>query len=281
MQQWPTFINRSVRRILPILLFCFSCQLYGNDYVHFSEDSLLVLFRDLAAADTPVLREKINASIIDIFGSALTLPESFDHPYDSLFSLGKVNSADSLVRIITWSYSDTPSDHKYFGYIQLRNEDRSELSLYFLKEEEHSGHEFDDAVFCHTKWYGALYYQVHTVYYDNKTYYTLIGFDFNNLLTNKKMVDVLTFQDGVPRFGAPVFHLPDGIKSRIEFEYSSRVVMLLRYFPERDMIIYDHLSPSSPTLAGQYRYYGPDMSYDALRFERGGWVHKSDIDWKQ
>jgi hypothetical protein len=44
------------------------------------------------------------------------------------------------------------------------------------------------------------------------------------------------------------------------------------------MIVFDHLSPANESYTGNYQYYGPDLSFDALRFENGIWELKENID---
>lgn len=243
-----------------------------------AEDTLKLLFSELASAGTPGEREKINGNITGLLGRVLTHEDSFEYPFDSLGTLGRITSRDNRLRIFTWNYSDSPVDYRYSGFIQYR--ENGSISLHTLKQGDKGRDKFENRVFVPENWYGALYYQVHDVVYSGRTYYTLIGFDFNDVFSNIKIVDVLTLDDGSPVLGAPVFHFRDGTRHRVVFEYSARAVMLLRYVPERDMIIYDQLAPVSPRLRGQYRYYGPVFSYDGLRFERGRWVHQPDVDYR-
>jgi hypothetical protein len=243
-----------------------------------AENKLKQLFSELGAAGTPEDRASINSNISGLLGRILLYEDSFEYPFDSLASLGRIVSRDNLLRVFTWNYSDSPVDHRYSGFIQYRENDSTRV--FSLNQVERKRDDLESRVFVPESWYGALYYQVHDVVHSGRTFYTLIGFDFNNVFTNIKMVDVLSFQEGSPVFGAPLFQFRDGVKNRVVFEYSSRAVMLLRYVPEREMIIYDHLAPGSPRLRGQYRYYGPVFSYDGLRFERGRWIHQQDVDWR-
>ncbi len=109
--------------------------------------------------------------------------------------------------------------------------------------------------------------------------YTLIGYHFNDRFSDKKIIDVLYFdknQDAV--FGKPVFNTEKGVQHRVIFEYSGEVVMTVRYNPDLKMIVYDHLSPIEPELAGHPRFYAPDFSYDGYKWKSGMWIHQSDID---
>ncbi len=255
---------------------------YSNNYDPVkAEDSLMILFRELAVATSPDKQKQVSDGIIDILEETLVNPGSFDHPFDSLPALGKIYSQNRCLRIYSWNYPVSGAEHRYFGFLQLRAKESNEIDLFFLNHEETGREELENRTFTHKDWYGALYYQVHTVYHDDKTFYTLIGFDFNNFFTNIKIIDVLTFIDDNPVFGYPIFKFEDEIRGRVVFEYSAGVVMFVRYMPDLDMIVYDHLSPSLPRFSGQYRYYGPDLSYDAFRFEHGHWVHVPDIQWKE
>jgi len=68
------------------------------------------------------------------------------------------------------------------------------------------------------------------------------------------------------------------MQCRILFEYSARVQMSLRWIDSKKMIVFDHLSPTKASLTGNYQYYGPDFSFDALRFENGTWELVEDVD---
>ena len=101
------------------------------------------------------------------------------------------------------------------------------------------------------------------------------------MFTSKRVIDVLYFDEqGNPQFGAPIFDNGKRKFSRIIFEYSAKVSMVMRYVPESDMIIFDHLSPSEPRYSNDYRFYGPDFSYDGFKFEKGRWLLYSDLDMR-
>ncbi|MBL7915546.1 MAG: hypothetical protein JNL49_10925, partial [Bacteroidia bacterium] len=54
----------------------------------------------------------------------------------------------------------------------------------------------------------------------------------------------------------------------------------LRYEEKKKMFVFDHLSPASPSAKGQFRYYGPDFTYDGYRFKKGLWYYKSNLDMR-
>jgi hypothetical protein len=107
----------------------------------------------------------------------------------------------------------------------------------------------------------------------------LLGWDGNNDLTRKKVIDVLRFgSSGKPAFGANIFKFDKKKRKRIFFEYSAKTNMTLTYNEKHDMIVFDHLSPSESSYKGLYQYYGPDFSYDAMYFDKGKWQLVKDVD---
>ena len=80
------------------------------------------------------------------------------------------------------------------------------------------------------------------------------------------------------RLIAEIKSLLDKIIDNLAFVYNEKATMSLRYDEEKKMIIFDHLSPSQPSLEGKFEFYGPDFTYDGLKFEKGIWVHYPNID---
>jgi hypothetical protein len=56
--------------------------------------------------------------------------------------------------------------------------------------------------------------------------------------------------------------------------------MHLQFSDNQDAFIFDHLAPSSSLVAGQYRFYGPDGSYDMLKREKKYWLYVPNMDAK-
>lgn len=255
---------------------------YSNDCeIKQAEDTLKVLFQGLNDTGLRDMHSEYNGKIINILENILESPRSFYYPFEAIPSLGNVTSTDSLIRIFTWNVAVSPQEYNYYGFLQIREVNSNKVRLFFLNHSPASRIDLENNFFNPDNWYGALYYQIQTVYDSGKPLYTLIGFNFNSIFTNIKLLDVLSLYEGDPQFGAPVFQFADSLRNRAVFEYSSRVVMFLRYIDEVNMIVYDHLSPASPEQEGQYRFYGPDFSYDAFKFENGKWHNLIDIDWKR
>lgn len=270
--------------ILVSILFCLSftgISAQDTDSVLFHKYELIIseLFGNISGNSDELQREQINNKIIENLEKVLLIEESFAYPFDSLKNLGKITSPDMKIRVYTWNLPYLNGSNKYCGFIQYKPSDENEVLLFKLTDNSDILEQPEIKVLSDTNWFGALYYEIIEKEYNNEKYYTLLGIDFNSMLTNKKIVELLYFTNNdIPVFGKPVFNYQNEIYTRIIFEYSKRTAMGLKYNNELDMIVYDHLSPAKPSYQGNYMFYGPDFSYDGLKFESGTWNEMKDID---
>ena len=87
----------------------------------------------------------------------------------------------------------------------MRTDDGS-LKLFPLLDMSEFTDAAQDSVRTPNNWVGAIYYGMVMKTFNNKKYYTLLGFDDNNTKSTKKWIEILTFNDnGQPVFGGPLF----------------------------------------------------------------------------
>ena len=133
-------------------------------------------------------------------------------------------------------------------------------------------------------WFGALYYKIIPNERKNKTVYTLLGWDGNNMFSNKKIIESMTInKNNKIQFGIPIFKYPEGkTKKRVIFQYSKQSYMSLkcRKVRKQDYIIFDHLMPPSPHLKEFADWYVTDLSFDAFQWSENQWNFKRDFDAK-
>jgi hypothetical protein len=242
------------------------------------EDSLSVLFDRLILPAKDREKTVRNNLILTKFQEILALDRSFTYPFDSLKRVGKLVPPDSTFRLLNWHLSFRDGSFQYYGFLQKRNPEGKDL-LIKLRDCSANLTRVSDTLLTGGNWFGCLYYDVIPFTRSGKTYYALLGMDFNSYLTNVKIIDVLHFEeDGTPVFGAPVFFMDTHPSSRVLFEYAKQAIMLLKYDRTSGMIVFDHLSPQRPELSGKYQFYGPDFSYDGLRYDSQKWVLVKDLD---
>jgi len=270
-----------------ILLFVFSIPLKSeNENIsHFAEAEKRM--SQLARKITEIrfddsLLFKTNDSLVAEFDKTLNVDGSFSYPFDSIQYIGKIASKDGLLRIFTWNIVKADGTHAQFGFIQYLLKAEKRLLLYKLIDKSESIEHPESQNLTTENWFGATYYQVLETKGLNGTLYTLIGWDGNNLYSSKKVIEVLTFDEkGKPKFGEPIFQFEKNITSRIVFEFSRMVTMMVRWDDDYQMIVMDHLAPNNPIYEGNPKFYGPDLSYDGLKFQNNVWEYVPAIDYKK
>ncbi|MDR0385119.1 MAG: hypothetical protein LBH60_03480 [Prevotellaceae bacterium] len=219
-------------------------------------------------------------SFAALLEKTLKTPNSLALSFDSIPHLKIISSKDGILRIFSWGAPKEEREYLYGAIVQRRMGDaKSPLSdVYRLNDVKKDVIKPEEEILHYPGWYGCLYYDIIETQNMGKTYYTLLGFDFNNMLSHKKYIDVLTFNpQGIPLFGAPVFVDNTGIKSRIVFEYSAKAVMHLKYHPDLGKIVFHWLYPIVPEKRNDRSYYVPDVTYDGYEIKHGKWVKEKNI----
>ncbi len=224
-------MKRSI--LIFIIALCCNC---GNAQKGFNfrfwEDSLVRLRHDVMMAKEETERMLLNEDFMNILENVLLEPKSFAFIWDSVKNFSVITSPDNLFRIFTWYVEKDNYVVENFGFIQYYNERRKKYVLFPLYDKRNTLDRPGEAITDHNQWYGAVYYKLIPVVTKQKTYYTLLGWNGNNLFTNQKIIEVLHFKDGAftPVFGAKIFKgLTNKSLSRIIFEYNKNSSLSLKY----------------------------------------------------
>jgi len=268
------------RSVLIILSFLFPLSLYSQETAYLelvkSEARLQGMFDELYA-DSLDNADPLLDSIRKQMSAALSIEGSIDFPWSRLDKIGNITSEDKEIRVFTWHFMDDPDHYRYFGFIQVRTK-KGKSKVYELKDNgkpQRGVMKLDQKI---SDWYGKLYYQVLTNQYKRKTYYTLLGMDFNNSRSTIKSVEVMTVQRNEPHFDRSLFIKGQDIVDRLVLEYNKEVAISVRFDPGTKMIAFDHLVPFHPIYENNLEFYGPDGSFDGLQFSEGKWIFHKDID---
>jgi len=241
------------------------------------EDSLADLGKTFINADVDLARKDANYQFIKTLVTALKIPNSFLYPFDSVKSISIINSPDNRFRLLTWHVVNDDGSYRFYGTIQMNT--GGNLKMYPLEDYSPLLKNPEDSVTDNHKWYGAQYYKIIPVY-SPKLYYVLIGWKGNTVKSTKKVIDVLSFKDDRPELGLSVFDGNRKTRKRVIFEYARQVSMLLRYVPDQNLIVFDHLSPPDPKLKDKRETFGPDLSYDGYKLKNGRWVYVDNLDMR-
>lgn len=265
--------------LLSISLLYSSFAKGGQGYFYYQIETINELFEKIQKTNSDKNKIEFNNKVVKLVEEIVNDQKSFEYDFSKLVYITVLDADDNKLRIFNWNIALSDGTHKYYGYLQYKKSRRDDLIVFKLNDLSDHIHDENRNFTSHKEWFGALYYEIVTKKWNRVTYYTLIGWDGGDLLINRKVVEVLHFsRRGLPRFGNNMFVVNRTRKDRLIYEFSSRVAMLLRYNAKQDIIVIDHLSPPDTRYEGLRQYYGPDLSYDALRFVGGRWVLESDID---
>lgn len=253
------------------------------------QDSLKKLEPLIFRSRTDEQKYDANKRYITLLEEALSYKGSFDFPFDSLKGIARLTSPDNKFRILNWNLPRNDGTFEYFGFIQSYSKKDKAYRFFRLTDRSDEITNAPNTVGTPDKWYGMLYYRIIQTKHRKKTYYTLLGWDGNDNVSRKKIIDVVSFgTDGVPKFGDGIFTYEKKFPKRVIFEYAPDAVMTLNYaeatkqFEDKsvtsEMIIFSHLMPSHPALEGQYQFYVTDGSFDAFMFKDGKWEYVKDVD---
>lgn len=203
---------------------------------------------------------------------------TFNYPFDSVQTISIQYAADSTFRIFTWQLYVDINQYDYFGFIQTNEEQPKVIRL------KDRSVDMDDVILDHEimdadNWYGALYYKIMSFNTPEGKKHLLFGFDGYHFFNKRKIIEVLSFENGRAVFGAAVFapldpSRTDLIKNRVLMQYSAETNISVNYNDQLDMIVFDYLiplnGPGGPT-------YVPDGSYHGYRLKDGLWVYVDKI----
>ena len=241
------------------------------------EDSLKILSDKMINAQDAPERFRSDSNFIRGLVRALKTSNSFYYPFDSLRTISHLYSPDSTFRIFTWQLKKDEYVYLQKGAIQINTQD-GQLKLFPLFDYSMYTGKPLDSVRTKDNWIGAIYYRMIMKENNGKKYYTLLGFDDFAVSSNKKWMEILTFNGrGEPVFGAPLISFKEDtarrpVQTRFNIEYKKEANTLLNYDPELDMIVFDHLISETDEPAKKNTYI-PDGSYEGFKWKNGQWVH--------
>ena len=277
-----------MKKFLPVLLFLFTgcwCFAQGINKADLKvlkqkEDSLLMYSAQIIQGINADNRLNADSVFTRVLVRALKSKNSFHYPFDSLQTVSMLYSPDSVFRIFTWQLVINENVIRQHGAIQMKTADGS-LKLYPLIDKSDVTGNVADTIGNNYGWIGAIYYKIILKKAGNQNYYTLLGFDENNIRSSRKIIEVLTFKNNEPIFGGSYFsgEKADGFskwQSRYIMEYKKEAGPKLNYDKDMDMIIVEHLVSESAEPKKKWTLVG-DGDYEGFVWKGNKWMHVEKV----
>ena len=242
------------------------------------QDSLKKLAFNIVNDQSAAVRFRSDSTFTKIMVRALLKQYSFQFPFDSLQSISRLYSDDSVFRIFTWQVVKDDNYCRQRGFIQMKTKDGS-LRLFPLRDVSEFTQAPVDTIANNMGWIGAVYYRIVMKEHEGRKLYTLFGYDENSIRTTRKWLDVLWFDEmGAPVFGrSNVFSfvkdsVPKPPVNRFLLEYKKDARARVQYDEETGIIIFDHLISESNEPQKKYTLI-PDGDYEGFEWKNGQWLH--------
>ena len=252
-------------KLLFIIAILFSLSMNINAQQINQLDDIKFYADVIANAGNPIHKARANVKFSEIFDSWIHSDQFSEADLESIQWLAVKYPEDKSFTLITWQLAMNENDNRYFGYLI---KDKTIIPLQnteFIDDLEYD-------VLSDKEWAGAMYYNIHTVEKNGINHYILFGYNAYKNYEHRKIVDVLTFDNGSPIFGSELFKKQDPgergvIKNRLVLDYSSDSNATLNYNPGLGMIVYDHLIPRLGRIPGQGPTMLPDGSYVGYKWD--------------
>ena len=245
------------------------------------EDTLVKLADSMYTAFIPDERPIYCEKFVKQLVRTLKVPNSYSYPFEKLKTkINLIASDDKEFRIFNWQVSSSPNQLRYYGAIQLPSEQLKLYPLIDYTKELTKGAE--DSLLTDSKWYGALYYRIITNEIKGKKVYTLFGLNASSPVSNKKVLDPLTFTEDGAVFGAPIFnvssngHFTGHRLHRFIIEYKKDVQASMNWDDDLKLVYFDKLISQVNDPNRKYTYV-PSGQHDGFRWDSGFWNYIEDL----
>jgi hypothetical protein len=222
--------------------------------------------------------EILQAKLLEVLAN----PATFDFEFANLrmTTVAIASHPKSNVRLFTFNIILKSGVFQQYGVIQQKT--KTGISLFSLNDTaQNLPKDYLETTIENPEWIGGLYYQLIPHKIKRKQYYVVMAFDGHNLNSNRSIIDVLSFENGLPVWGAPIFR--DGIEDpseemRVVFEYHKSSRILMRYEEEQKTIVFDEVGPPFPAAQGNVFYYIPTGDYSGYKPSKKGIFTKEALE---
>ena len=288
------------RGILLLLLTAFGLAVQAQDKAKMQdyESRLSALFMRVAEAPTDNERYLASEEAVQLLAEALEEEDSEEWKWSLPQYVSVLTSPDGLFRIFTWAVVRDNGEFECFGAVQFYNEKEEVYEHLLLNDKSEEIMNREESVLTADQWLGGVYQELIQTTSGSHTYYTLLGWNGVDNLTERKIIEPVYIRNGVPQFGAPLFRRMRN-QRRVVLEYTNGATVNLRYETQtvqeierkrekvkgtnryqtvekkkehkEKMIIFDEVEPQVPGMEGLFQYYVPSGTELAYAFVAGKW----------
>jgi hypothetical protein len=248
------------------------------------QQRLAALLERVASAPTDNERYLSSEEAVDALRDALDEEGSERWHWQLPQSASVLTSPDGRLRIFTWAVVRDNGEYECFGAVQYYNDRNEHFEHAVLHDKSYDLMNREESLLSADNWLGAIYQDIIQTTAADRTYYTLLGWNGVDALTDLRVIEPVLMRGGVPQFGAPVFRRERNLR-RVVLEYRGDAAVQMAYEEqtvqdvERErvkvkgtnryrtvektrehrekVIIFDEVAPQVPGMEGLFQYYVP------------------------
>ncbi len=269
-----------IKRILFSIHILASLCVFGSSLEE-AEIKLSYLHNQLSLSEDDARSDSICDAMRQTWITTFEHAEVFDYPFDAL-KFCTLTSKDHHIRLLNWNLPYRDGTYKYFCFLLIWDEESKSIQWHELIDTMHEPEKLDTRFLSPEKWLGTLYFDIIPMTKKGKSStYTLLGWDGKDNLTTRKIIDAITINGDKIRIGANLFEYEGETHKRIILEYSNEVSASAKFYPKKNCIVMDHLSPKTAMMEGIFADYGPDGTYCLFILKKDKWQFMDAIDISQ
>lgn len=288
--------------IAMLLVLGLGTQAQNKERMSLHQQQLGALLLQTASAPTDNERYLASEQAVAELSAALDEEESERWRWQLPQVASVLTSPDGQLRIFTWAVVRDNGEFECFGAVQFYNQKEEEYQYRLLHDKSEEIMNREESVLSADNWFGAIYQDIIQTSHDGRTFYTLLGWNGVDLLTDRRVIEPVILRGGEPQFGAPLFRRERN-QRRIVLEYKEGAAVQLAFeeqFVEEvvrervkvkgtnryrtdekrkthkeKMIIFDEVEPQVMGMDGLFQYYVPSGNELAYAFIDGKWELRS------
>ena len=264
------------------------------------QQRLTQLLERVASAPTDNERYHASEEAVDALKDALAEPSSERWHWTLPRSASVLTSPDGRLRVFTWAVVRDNGDFECFGAVQYYNDREEAFEYQVLNDRSDELMNREESLLTADNWLGAIYQDLIQTTASDRTYYTLLGWNGVDNLTDLRVIEPVTLRGGVPQFGAPLFRRERNLR-RVVLEYRGdaavqmafeeqtvqtverervkvkgryRTIEKVREHKEK-VIIFDEVEPQIEGMEGLFQYYIPSGLELGYAWVDGKWELRS------
>lgn len=291
-------IRRPTLLLLMLAITLPAATAQNRELMALHQQRLAELLMRTASAPTDNERYLASEQAVGELSAALEEEQSEQWKWQLPKVASVLTSPDGLLRIFTWAVVRDNGEFECFGAIQYYNDREEEYQYSLLNDKSEEIMNREESLLTPANWLGAVYQELIQTSHAGKTYYTLLGWNGVDNLTERKIIEPVILRGGTPQFGAPLFRRERNLR-RVVLEYRNDAMVSLSYeeqfveeverervkvkgtnrhrtiekrkYHKEKMIIFDEVEPQVQGMEGLFQYYIPSGLELAYAFIDGKW----------